>query len=337
MKQLLFLSLALLVHIRSAIGIPQLLAFTKISEGAYRHDSILTAVDVITRLGNGQIVLNDTIADVSVTNSNPKWNVTVSDDDSLWANDPNYLSQFDAIAFVMTADKDDGSTTLLSPQAKDNFAKYIQNGGGYIGFHVACGCLYDTPFYGRLVGAFFDYHPEIQDVGIKALTNANPSTSKFPASLEIKEEVYHYRTDPRALPSSPIILLTNSTPFQDPQAKTRTRSDGPAPRPLAWVRQGNLLDAPSTPLGQGMDDPDYGPRYSGGPGRMFYTSLGHLSETWQMPTIQAHIAGGISWVLQSPTCKSKRTSSSLKEQSSPSDIPNSAVNSRRYIKLSRVF
>ncbi|PWN33724.1 class I glutamine amidotransferase-like protein [Meira miltonrushii] len=320
---------ALFAFFQSASAIQQLLAFDKISEGAYRHESIPTAIDVITRLGNGQIVLNTTSADVTVANDKQKWNTTVSDDDSLWE-DPNYLSQFDAIAFVMTADKDDGSTTLLSPQAKVNFAKYIQNGGGFIGFHVACGCLYDTPFYGRLVGAYFDYHPEIQPVGIKALTNNNPSTSKFPASFQINEEVYHYRTDPRLLPSAPIVLLSNSTVFNDPQAANRTRSDGPPPRPLAWVRSGNLLDAPSTPLGQGMDDPEYGPKYSGGPGRMFYTSLGHLNETWQQIPMQAHVAGGISWVMASPTCRSRKGDSPLKEQSSPSDVPNSAIRSRRY-------
>jgi hypothetical protein len=49
--------------------------------------------------------------------------------------------------------------------------------------------LYLFPPYGRLVGAFFDYHPEIQEVGIRALTNDNPSTSKFPDILTIDEEV----------------------------------------------------------------------------------------------------------------------------------------------------
>lgn len=91
------------VLVQNAIAIPQLLAFTKVSNGAYRHDSIPTAVDIITRLGNGQIALNDSVADSSIANSNQKWNVTQSEDDTLWANDPNYLSQFDAIAFVMTA------------------------------------------------------------------------------------------------------------------------------------------------------------------------------------------------------------------------------------------
>lgn len=93
---------ALFALVRSAIAIPQLLAFNKVSQGAFRHDSIPTAIDVITRLGNGQIVLNDTSADSTVSNNKQKWNVTVSDDDGLWA-DPNYLSEFDAIAFIMTA------------------------------------------------------------------------------------------------------------------------------------------------------------------------------------------------------------------------------------------
>lgn len=73
--------------------------------------------------------------------------------------------------------------------AKANFARYIQQGGGFVGVHSASACLYDTPFYGRLIGAFFDYHPEIQQVGIKALTTENPSTSKFPDPLTIDEEV----------------------------------------------------------------------------------------------------------------------------------------------------
>lgn len=190
--------------------------------------------------------------------------------------------------------------------------------------------MYDTPFYGRLVGAFFDYHPEIQPVGIRALTNQNPSTTKFPTSFQIQEEVYHYRTDPRALPSAPTVLLTNSTVFQDPQASTRTRSDGPPPRPLAWVRSGNLLDAPNMPLGQGMDDPENGPKYSGGPGRMFFTSLGHQNQTWQLAPMQAHVAGGISWVLASPTSKSQNRTSSSNEQPSTPNQPNSAIHSRRH-------
>jgi hypothetical protein len=171
------------------------------------------------------------------------------------------------------------------------------------------------------VGAFFDYHPEIQPVGIKALNTNNPSTSRFPSVLNINEEVreaavmasifknftdtlffdyqvYHFFTDPRDVVGSAAVLLTNATAFNDPQAATRTRSDGPAPRPLAWFHEGGLLDEASA-LGQGMDYPTNGPVYSGGAGRSWYTSLGHANTTWAINEFQGHVLGGIGWVLAS--------------------------------------
>lgn len=81
------------------------------------------------------------------------------------------------------------STSVFSNQSADAFARYIQRGGGYIGIHCASATAFSNPFYGRLVGAFFQYHPEIQPVGIKALNTDNPSTSRFPSILNIDEEV----------------------------------------------------------------------------------------------------------------------------------------------------
>ena len=34
-----------------------------------------------------------------------------------------------------------------------------------------------------------------------------------------------------------------------------------------------------------------------GNGRVFYTALGHRTEVWQSPEYQAHLAGGIKWIL----------------------------------------
>lgn len=110
--------------------------------------------------------------------------------------------------------------------------------------------------------------------------------------------MYHFFTDPRAVVGSQNVLLTNSTPFMDPQVATTPQLNGPAPRPLAWFHEGGLLDQTST-LGQGMDYSVGGPSYSGGPGRSWYTSLGHANETWSIPAFQGHILGGLGWVLAS--------------------------------------
>lgn len=164
--------------------------------------------------------------------------------------------------------------------------------------------MFPWPFYGRLIGAFFNYHPEIQPVGFKALTKDHPSTSRFPDVLNINEEVYHYFSDPRALPEPAHVLVSNATAFNDPQAATKPQFDGPSPRPLAWWREGRLLDEPSKQLGHGMNSNGTGPGANGGgPGRMWYTSLGHAIETWQNAYYQGHVAGGISWVLASSAKK----------------------------------
>lgn len=110
--------------------------------------------------------------------------------------------------------------------------------------------------------------------------------------------MYHYFTDPRQVVGENNVLLSNATAFSDPQAATRTRSDGPAPRPLAWYHQGGLLDQTST-LGEGMDYPSAGPVYRGGAGRSWYTSLGHAGETWSIAAFQGHVLGGVAWVLTS--------------------------------------
>lgn len=83
------------------LALPKVLIFTKISPGAYTHASIPYAIDIITQLGQGNLALNDSIADSSLANSNAKWTVDQNNDDSLWSND-TYLNQYDAIAFVMT-------------------------------------------------------------------------------------------------------------------------------------------------------------------------------------------------------------------------------------------
>ncbi|PWN44848.1 class I glutamine amidotransferase-like protein [Ceraceosorus guamensis] len=310
--------LSLMLHCSFAQG-ARLLLFTATAQGAYRHDSIPTAIQTITALGKGDISLSSDVAESAV--SGARWETVASEDAQLFTQQG--LEEFDAIAFVHNTDVDPpGIGTILSFDQASALLSYISSGGGYVGVHSAANTLYSTPGYGRLVGSFFDYHPALQRVSIGALSKDHPSTSRFPESLSIREEVYHFRTDPRRLPSPAHVLLTNTSAFQDPGVNAqgfRNGSDG-SPRPLAWWREGGLLDVPQEErIGGGLDDyeGDVNPR--GGPGRSFCTSLGHLNETWQEPAFQAHIAGGIHWVLSSPTVKSNTGSASIGSSGTPTD------------------
>lgn len=52
---------------------------------------------------------------------------------------------------------------VLDESGKSALQSYLQKGGNYIGVHAASACLFNTSFYGEVVGALFDYHPELQE------------------------------------------------------------------------------------------------------------------------------------------------------------------------------
>ncbi|EPQ26567.1 uncharacterized protein PFL1_05888 [Pseudozyma flocculosa PF-1] len=288
---------------QQAHAVPHILLYTRTA--GYRHESIPTAVDTITGIGNGTLRVPSGSLDASIADL--RWQATATSDQAAFRN-ATYLAQFDAIAFIMTTDIDPpGAGTVLDDEGIRNFATYIQNGGGYVGIHSASATLFGAPFYGRLVGAYFDYHPQIQSVSLKPVATDHPSTSKLPGNFDIQEEVYNFRSDPRKLPSPANVLITNASNYQDPGVNPqgfRNGTNGPAPHPLAWYREGRLLDTDgstdaSVRGGGGANvDP------SGGPGRSWYTSLGHDRATWQQDFFRGHIAGGVGWVLQSSTVKS---------------------------------
>lgn len=82
---------------QSSTSWPQLLLFTRTA--GFRHDSILAAVDVITRLGTGDLKLDSSHVDSSVASG--RWNTVYTEDASKFDNE-SYLNGFDVIAFAFT-------------------------------------------------------------------------------------------------------------------------------------------------------------------------------------------------------------------------------------------
>lgn len=304
------LVVALVVQAAQVAAEAHVLLYTKTA--GYRHDSIPTAIRTITALGNGSLVLNSSAIDPSI--SGLRWTTVDSEDETAFHN-YTYLSQFDAIGFVSTTDVDPpGVGTVLDDQGLRNFARYIQQGGGFFGIHSASATLFGAPFYGRLVGAYFDYHPQIQNVTVRAVSTAHPSTSQWPQEgLRIYEEMYNFRSDPRNLPSPAHVLVTNASSYQDlgvnPQG-FRNGTNGPAPHPLAWWREGGLLDTNATSDASVSGGGGANIQVAGGPGRSWYTSLGHDNSTWALDLFRGHVAGGIGWVLESSTAPSKSSNNS---------------------------
>jgi type 1 glutamine amidotransferase len=131
--------------------------------------------------------------------------------------------------------------------------------------HSATDTEYDWPWYGGLVGAYFQGHPAIQPAALVVVDRVHPSTRTLPARWERTDEWYNFRSNPRARVH---VLAT---------ADETTYSGGEmgADHPIAWCQF-----------------------YDGG--RAWYTALGHTRESYAEPFFLRHLLGGIQFAAGFP-------------------------------------
>lgn len=228
----------------------------------YRHDSIPTAISVVEALGAQH-------GFTTFATEDPSYFITAN------------LALYDVLVFISNSDE------VLDQNGKAAMLQYFQAGGNYVGVHSASACLNTTQYYGNVVGAFFDRHPDIQSASFEVVDASHPSTMNLPTPWTFEEEVYNFMQNPRSPPSNVKLLLTvDESSYTDSLKAADDRNHG-TPHPIAWYQTLDYV-ANQTSLALGG-------------GRSWYTSLGHLNSTWMDPTYQAHILGGIQWVLASTT------------------------------------
>ncbi|UZJ55250.1 hypothetical protein CBS101457_004570 [Exobasidium rhododendri] len=254
----------------------------------YRHASIPDAIKAIEKLGKKHDFK------------------TVSSEDASQFERKGWLNQFDALVFISV------SGEALSKKGEVNMMKYIEDGGGYLGIHEACDALYHSPWYGRLVGAYFDYHPYLQSFTLDVQTHDHPSTSFLNKTWTVTDEVYSFNSNPRHL-GKKVVLTVNPLSYKDPggDSTKELASVQGAEHPIAWYKEANLLTEAASKAGGGVDDTSATPhnqRGTGGDGRAFYTSLGHTKSSWTDDIFLDHIHGALSWVLASPSIQSNNAS-----------------------------
>ncbi|RZK60695.1 MAG: ThuA domain-containing protein [Pedobacter sp.] len=155
------------------------------------------------------------------------------------------------------------STTgdLLDSAQKACFIKYIHNGGGFVGIHSASASEKGWPWYGRLVGAVFTDHPEPQTGNVLVINRTDPSTRHLPRIWVRKDEWYNFDR----VPTDVSVLIC---------ADERSYEGGKNGKyhPLAW-------------------------KHSFEGGKVFYTALGHFSESYSDPLFLKHLLGGIKYTM----------------------------------------
>ena len=217
-----------------AFEAPRVLLFSETRD--FRHDSTETALVALEELATSAGMQSDRVAD----------------SDGFFT-DTN-LANYDAVVWVMT------SGDVLNDSEQSAFERYIRNGGGYVGIHAASFTEYEWPWYGRLMGAYFDSHPEIQVATQDVEDRTHPSTAHLGARWTRTDEWYDYRSNPRSMVN--VLLSLDETTYSG-----GTMGED---HPSAWYHD-----------------------FDGG--RSWYTGGGHTHESYAEPDFRAHLLGGLQY------------------------------------------
>jgi type 1 glutamine amidotransferase len=135
-----------------------------------------------------------------------------------------------------------------------------------LGVHSATDACRGWEDYTSLV-ARFDGHPWTQEFEVEIADRSHPATAHLSAPWRWHDEVYLFR-DLR--PDAHVLLRVAHGQLDMSVPEARVPDCGV---PLAWT-------------------------FTEGKGRAFYTSLGHFPGAWENPTFLRHVAGGLSWVVE---------------------------------------
>jgi len=211
------------------------LVFSKTA--VFRHDSIDEGIAAVCELAGAEGIAVDATEDAANFTAEP-------------------LGEYDAVVFLST------TGDVLSAEQQAAFEAYIQAGGGFAGIHAASDTEYDWPWYGDLVGAYFESHPQNQDATVKVSDSEHPSTADLPQRWDRFDEWYNFQSNPRG---DVHVLATLDETSYAPGAGAMG-----ADHPTAWCHP-----------------------YDGG--RSWYTGGGHTAESYAEPAFRGHILGGIQW------------------------------------------
>jgi type 1 glutamine amidotransferase len=152
---------------------------------------------------------------------------------------------------------------FLNPDQVIALQHFVDSGGGIVGIHGAAAAMLQNNFYGGMIGAHFDMHPE-PEPGRVLVENADHwILSGSDERSDWMDEWYNFNTHPRDNKALIILLKGDTTTF-----KGGKMGDD---HPLAWCQE-----------------------ISGG-GRTFYTALGHFDEAYTDEWFMRQIYRAIMW------------------------------------------
>lgn len=234
---LLILTVLVLTNCQPSREETRVLVFSKTA--GFRHEAIKDGIEAIQKLGKEHGFLVDTT------------------ENSLYFHEDS-LSRYSAVIFLNT------TGDVLDYRQQKDFERYIQAGGGFVGVHSATDTEYDWPWYGKLVGAYFNGHPNHPNVRVATMDVVDKnhlSTEMLPDRWEMEDEWYNFRS---INPDIHVLINLDETTYEG-----GTNGEN---HPIAWAHE-----------------------YDGG--RAFYTGLGHEPKNYSDPLFLEHLYGGIKYAI----------------------------------------
>jgi type 1 glutamine amidotransferase len=171
---------------------------------------------------------------------------------------PENLARFDVVVFLNT------TGDVLDDAQMANLRAHLGAGRGFVGVHSATDTEYGDEWFGRLIGARFARHPKVQENTLTVHKDCgHPSIAHLGDKWTRTDEWYDFR-EPGASYLTPL-LSTTTTAY--PEGKPPGGD-----HPIAWFHE-----------------------FDGG--RVFYTGLGHTSESYTEPEFVTHVREGLRWAM----------------------------------------
>ena len=138
---------------------------------------------------------------------------------------------------------------------------FLKDGKGIVALHAAADSHYHWPWYGKMIGGYFERHPRGTPRGVQTVLDArHPATAELPKTIERSDEWYYYKDFD---PTMRVLVTVDPTTIGEGEADVN-------PNPLVWCH-------------------DYGG------GRVFYSGLGHTSESYSEPYLVTLLTGALAY------------------------------------------
>lgn len=182
------------------------------------------------------------------------------------------LKNYRLVIFFTTSDLTQEGTDKqppMGPNGQAELLEWIQNGGGFIGYHCASDSFHqpeggDVTPYIKMLGGEFRAHGA-QFVGtVRVVDTDHPTMANVPAEWSIKDEWYLFKN---LNPNMHVLAVLDSGAEREKQEMYNIPN-----YPIIWCSE-------------------YGK------GRVYYNAMGHREDVWTDPTFQQSVIDAARWVL----------------------------------------